>query len=113
MEQADFYVNISPEEAADKIYSAIVQSLSGELLDEYRRAMPGGKKMIMLLFEKYYMRSSNRATLTFLADNMEDRTRIHLSAGGGGQGLLFRFDWGAGGSFINLAKDALKEYICD
>jgi len=113
MERTDLYVNISPEEAADKVYSKIVQSVSGELIDEYRRSMPDGKKMIMLVFEKYYMRSSNRAMLTFLADNFDGKTKVHLSAGGGGNGMIFRFDWGAGGSFMGLAKKALEEYICD
>ena len=61
---------------------------------------------------KYYMRSGNRATLTFLADNLEKHTRVHLSAGGGGQGVIFRFDWGAGASFSTSARDALAEYIC-
>ena len=113
MDKADFYVNITPEEAADKVYSKIVQSVSGELIDEYRRNTPDGRKMIMLVFEKYYMRSSNRAMLTFIADDLDGRTRIHLSSGGGGDGLLFRFSWGANTSFLNLAKKAFEDNLVE
>lgn len=97
----------------EKVKEAVTAGLySGEILDEYVRILPNGKEIIMVLFEKYYMRSGNRATLTFLADNLEEHTRVHLSAGGGGQGVIFRFDWGAGASFSTSARDALAEYIC-
>ena len=118
MEKMDFYVYLSPKEAAEKVKEAVTAGLySGEILDEYVRILPNGKEIIMVLFEKYYMRSrlsarKVRATLTFLADNLEEHTRVHLSAGGGGQGVIFRFDWGAGASFSTSARDALAEYIC-
>lgn len=114
MEKMDFYVYLSPKEAAEKVKEALTTAglFSGEILDEYVRILPDGKEIIMVLFEKYYMRSSNRATLTFLADNLEEHTRVHLSAGGGSQGWIFRFDWGAGASFSTSARDALAEYIC-
>ena len=84
MEKMDFYVYLSPKEAAEKVKEAVTAGLySGEILDEYVRILPNGKEIIMVLFEKYYMRSGNRATLTFLADNLEEHTRVHLSAGGG------------------------------
>ena len=99
-------LHISPKEAAEKVKEAVTAGLySGEILDEYVRILPNGKEIIMVLFEKYYMRSGNRATLTFLADNLEEHTRVHLSAGGGGQGVIFRFDWGAGASFSTSARD--------
>ena len=89
MEKMDFYVYLSPKEAAEKVKEAVTAGLySGEILDEYVRI------------------------LTFLADNLEEHTRVHLSAGGGGQGVIFRFDWGAGASFSTSARDALAEYIC-
>ena len=113
MEKMDFYVYLSPKEAAEKVKEAVTAGLySGEILDEYVRILPDGKEIIMVLFEKYYMRAGNRATLTFLADNLEEHTRVHLSAGGGSEGVIFRFDWGAGASFSASARDALAEYIC-
>lgn len=112
MEKADLYVVLSPQEAAEEVKKAVDGSFSGQILDEYVRILPDGKEIIMILFEKYYMRSNNRATLTFLADNLEGKTKVHLSAGGGGEGMIFRFDWGASASFGELAKSALKEFVC-
>ncbi|MGN0134339.1 MAG: DUF6054 family protein [Anaerotignum sp.] len=112
MEKIDLYVRLSPLEAAEKVKDAVTGTFSGEILDEYKRTLPNGKEIVMVLFEKYYMRSGNRATLTFLADNLEETTKVHLSAGGGSEGMLFRFDWGAGASFAQLAQDALQEYRC-
>ncbi|MGM9916001.1 DUF6054 family protein [Anaerotignum sp.] len=112
MEKIDLYVRLSPMEAAEKVKDAVTGTFSGEILDEYKRTLPNGKEIVMLLFEKYYMRSGNRATLTVLADNLEETTKVHLSAGGGSEGMLFRFDWGAGASFAQLAQDALQEYRC-
>ena len=64
------------KKAAEKVKEAVTAGLySGEILDEYVRILPNGKEIIMVLFEKYYMRSGNRATLTFLADNLEEHTR--------------------------------------
>ena len=66
MEKMDFYVYLSPKEAAEKVKEAVTAGLySGEILDEYVRILPNGKEIIMVLFEKYYMRSGNRATLTW------------------------------------------------
>lgn len=112
MERTDMYVVLSPQEAAQKVKNAVGGSFSGQVLDEYVRSLPDGKEIIMILFEKYYMRSKNRATLTFLADNLEGKTKVHLSAGGGSEGVIFRFDWGAGASFNELAKSALREFVC-
>lgn len=112
MEKADLYVVLSPQEAAQKVKEAVTGSFSGEVLDEYTRILPDGKEIIMILFEKFYWRSNNRATLTFLADNLEGKTKVHLSAGGGSEGMIFRFDWGASASFGELAKSALREFVC-
>ena len=112
MEVADFYVNLSADETASKVFDAVTQSFSGTLLDEYRRTLDD-KKVIMLVFEKYYMRTKNRATLTVAIDNLEGKTRVHLSSGGGGDGMIFRFSWGANSSFLNLAREALASEIVE
>lgn len=112
MEKTDLCVCISPLEAAEKVKDAVTGSFSGEIIDEVRRTLPDGKEIVLILFEKFYMRSGNRATLTFLADNLEGKTKVHLSAGGGGQGMFIRFDWGAGDSFTTLAMDALQGFRC-
>ena len=38
-----------------------------------------------------------------------DVTQVHCAGGGGGEGL-FRFDWGAAGSFEDAVHRALEAY---
>ena len=50
MEKMDFYVYLSPKEAAEKVKEAVTAGLySGEILDEYVRILPNGKEIIMVL----------------------------------------------------------------
>ncbi len=113
MEVIEMRVTLTPSETAevvrDKLAGGIV---SAELLDSYNRRTADGKEVIVRLFERYYMRSSNRATLTLVADNLDGNgtTRVRLSAGGGGNSLFWRFDWGAGESFAQEAANALETY---
>ena len=69
MEVIEMRVTLTPSEAAevvrDKLAGGIV---SAELLDSYNRRTADGKEVVVRLFERYYMRSSNRATLTLVAD---------------------------------------------
>ena len=112
MEVKDFKVSISPREAAEVLEKHMDEDVLGEILDAYELQTEQGE-VVMRLFEKYYMRSSNRATLTFLASNLDGVTHVHLAAGGGGQGMIFRFDWGAGEDFVELAEDALRQYMLE
>ena len=84
---------------------------SGELVDQHILHQPNGDCRIMV-FERYYWRSSNRATLTVTVDNFSGRTRVHSVGSGGGQGAIFRFDWGASSSFAGIPQKALADFLC-
>ena len=107
----DFYVSISPQEAMKLIDNAIVGgSITGEKIDEYINDMGNGTMVAVAVYEKHYYRASNRLTLTVVIDNLRNGTHIHVVGGGGGQGL-FKFDWGASGSFEDTVMDALYKYV--
>lgn len=107
----DFYVSISPKEAVKLIDRAIISgSITGEKIDEYENDMGNGTMVIVSVYEKHYYRASNRLTLTVVIDNLRNGTHIHVVGGGGGQGL-FKFDWGASGSFEDTVMDALYKYV--
>lgn len=111
MDVREFNVTISPKSALEVLQESLIGgSISGAIVDVYERAM-GEYQMIVCVLEKYYMRTSNRASLTVTFDNFGDYTRVHAAASGGGEGIFFRFDWGAGESFVNSMESALKEYI--
>ena len=97
MEVIEMRVTLTPSEAAevvgDKLAGGIV---SAELLDSYNRRAADGKEV----------------PRTLVADNLDGNgtTRVRLSAGGGGNSLFWRFDWGAGESFAQEAANALETY---
>lgn len=113
MERMDFTVSLSPRDAAEKVKAAIEGSFSGKRKDEYCRRLPDGRESVFLLLEKYYLRVGNRAALAFLADDFEGKTKVHLSAGGCGQGLFSDGDFGAGAHFATLIKNVLRDFMVE
>jgi len=103
MEVKDLKVSIAPQEVLELVWQQINNAISAEFLDKYIQETEQGT-VAMGLFEKYYMRSSNRATLTVLATDFDGVTRVHLAAGGGGQGVIFRFDWAQEKTLWNWRK---------
>ena len=66
MEVKDLKVSIAPQEVLELVWQQINNAISAEFLDKYIQETEQGT-VAMGLFEKYYVRSSNRATLTVLA----------------------------------------------
>jgi len=111
MDIREFYVSTSPKQTAELVENAIVHgSYSGKVIDTYHRQVETNE-FIVIVFEKYYMRTSNRASLTLVIDNLEGKTKVHATASGGGEGVIFRFDWGVGNSFVKSLENALEQYI--
>jgi hypothetical protein len=106
-------VSTGVDETAAIIESAVVSgSFTGECIDRHLLETPSGKCMVMV-FEKHYYRVSNRLTLTVVIDDFNKRTRVHYVGGGGGQSMLFRFDWGAADSFSGVVDQALGPYMIE
>lgn len=113
MDQINLRVSLNPKEAGKIIIEDIVEgSISGTLIDEYRRAW-NGKEIVVIVLEKFYYRTSNRASMTVTIDNFGGVTTVHAVASGSSQGAFFRFDWGAGGSFIESVKNALHVHLLE
>ncbi|MEK4484139.1 DUF6054 family protein [Psychrobacillus sp. FSL H8-0484] len=111
MDVREFYVSLSPKAAIDIFQNSLIQgSISGAVVDVYERVV-GEHQVVVCVLEKYYMRSSNRTSLTITIDNLENKTKVHAVASGGGQGVFLRFDWGAGGSFVNTVEKVLGKYM--
>ncbi len=64
-----------------------------------------------LVVEKYFIRNSSRASLSIVISESEfGDTMVEAIGSGGGQGWLFKFDWGAAGSFENKIKTILDQH---
>lgn len=108
------YLSCDVESAAHCVYEEIVSgSISGECIANYTLDGKGSKCTVMV-FEKHFYRSGNRASLTVTVDSIagNGRTRMTAVGSGGGQGIFFSFDWGAAGSFEESARRAVAPYIC-
>lgn len=94
-----------PAETADFLCSGIQNSgMSCELVDFVRR---GG--CTVMVFEKYYWRASNRASLTVVVSGEDGAVTVDAIGSGGGQGPLFKMSWGAEESFAGTVEDLLRD----
>lgn len=86
MDVCDLKVNIKPREAGSLISKAIVAgSISGTFIDQYERIY-GDKQVYVIVLEKFYYRTSNRASMTVTIDNLEGITVVHAVASGSSGG---------------------------
>ncbi len=105
----NFNVNLLPASAMELICKRVTDtSVTGKVVDTHIRKIDD-KELIVLVIEKFYMRSS-RVTLTVTLDNFEGATAVHVVSSGGAAGVI-AFDWGAGESFAATVEDALASYI--
>ena len=97
----------------DQIANIIIRemkdcSISCQLVDSVRRDWDPFTS-IMLVFEKYFMQASNRASLSIMLNQADDIVTADIIGSGGGQGPLFGFSWGAEDSFVATTEDILTE----
>ena len=102
-----FYVNIEPKEALGLIKA----QQTAELIGQEAFDLGDGKYIGILIYEKYYFRSENRAGLTVIVDNINGETKIKSIASGSSKGMIFKFDWGAGDNFALSVYNILREYV--
>ncbi len=81
--------------------------LSCELVDSIYRSA-GNAGIYVMVFEKYYWRASNRASLTVVVSGEGDSVYVDAVSSGGGQGPVFKFSWGAEKDFIGIVAKILS-----
>lgn len=104
-----FKISITPKEAYD-----MLQDLdSAELVYDELKRPAEGKEIAVLVFEKYYFRSENRAALTVIIDNFNGVTSVTAIAAGSSKGIIFNFDWGAADNFADSIRKVFQGYIVE
>ncbi|QRN85428.1 hypothetical protein JR334_10840 [Clostridia bacterium] len=83
-------------------------AISCQLVDSVKRD-EGNCSSMLLVFEKYFMRASNRASLSLMLNQIGDYVTADMIGSGGGQGPLFKFSWGAEDSFVSTAVTILSD----
>lgn len=71
-----------------------------ELVSEIVREM-NDVEIAFLTFEKYYMRNESRVSLSVLICAHNGEIKVDGTSSGGGQSVLFKFDWGSSNNFLN------------
>lgn len=85
------------------------RSSSVELLEAVTRQM-GDVTVHILVFEKFYMRSSNWASLSVIISAEKDVLTVDAMGSGGGQGLIFNLSWGAEEDFVSVVETILEKH---
>ncbi len=81
-------------------------AMSCQLVDRVSRNL-GEITYDLLVFEKYYMRSSNRASLSVCVIGRGAEVLVDAVGAGGGQGVFFKFSWGAEENFVDVVRQIL------
>lgn len=105
-------IGLTPSQAATVLKNQVQASgTSVECVGEYANRATDGREVVLLVFEKYYMRNSSRASLTVVLENVNGQTWVGYTGSGGGQGALLSFDWGTADDFAATVHAALEPYL--
>ena len=93
---------------ANTIMEGVLASgLSCELVGSVSRRM-GGEAIYIMVFEKYYMRASNIASLTAVVTGDGTVSTVDVISSGGGKSPIFKFSFGAEESFVGTVEVILR-----
>lgn len=110
----DFYVSLSPAEVLEVLKKGLCKGFyAAEVLDEQKRITADGKEIILLFMEKYLFNADNVVAMFISADDLEGRTKVHISAASGAKNAHFTHVDGYGDPLAAKARDILKEYKID
>ena len=109
MAAINFRVKLSVRDTLHKIDMEMKEERVHQRLDTIEGQHSAG----LLIYEKYYMRNSSRASLTVYITDFQGETEVEVIPSGGSQGMFFNIDWGAGDSFSESVQRILKEDLID
>lgn len=96
-------------EIAAKLHQAVMNSgLSVELAEE-TRTEHGNMLVLLRVYEKFFYRASNRVSLCIQMIALDNEIVVHAIASGGGQGPIFKMDWGAESDFAYVVVGPLRK----
>ena len=83
--------------------------MSVELVDSSVQKAAGAT-VWLFVYDKYYMRASNRAALTVQVIGGDDYAYVTAIGAGGGNGALINFSYGAEEDFVGTVESLLDQY---
>jgi len=79
--------------------------MSGQLRGEIIHRSQIDTYSYFIVYEVYSFLNGNRMSISIVIHDKEDYTDVHIVSSGGGNGMIFKFDWGAGASFEEGIKN--------
>ncbi|WP_227521594.1 DUF6054 family protein [Bacillus alkalisoli] len=82
--------------------------ISMNLVDESDYAT-GDTKIAVRVYDKYYMRNGNRASLSLTVVGFEEKVYITAISAGGGSGVIFNFSLGAENDMVDIVQRSVEK----
>ncbi len=102
--------SISASETARLIDNEIGElGVSMTLVDRIEKQL-GDYYTYLSVYEKYYYRSSNRASLTILITGNDTESVVDIIGSGGGRGIFLKLSLGAENNFVNGLENILLRH---
>ncbi|MBE5967998.1 MAG: hypothetical protein E7255_13720 [Lachnospiraceae bacterium] len=96
------------EDVIRRLQNAIEASaISMNLVDESYYSS-GDTKIAVRVYDKYFMRNKNRASLSLTAVGNGNKIFISAIGAGGGQGVFFNFSWGAEEQLVDVVRTCIE-----
>ncbi|MBR0598328.1 DUF6054 family protein [Sinanaerobacter chloroacetimidivorans] len=97
------------DDVVNRLHDIIMKSaMSIQLIDQCQYDVQDVKTIVMV-YDKYYMRSSNRASLTVSVIGHGSTVMVCAIGAGGSTGTLFNFSWGAEEDFVSVVERAINQ----
>jgi hypothetical protein len=97
------------DDIVDRLQNDIMDSaLSMNLVDESNYHI-GNTRIAVRVYDKYYMRNSNRASLSLTVAGYGNDIFISAIGAGGGQGVIFNFSLGAEDDMVSIVQESLEQ----
>ena len=104
-----FYVGLGLLQAQNIMEDIIINdSITGKLVDKYEVA-DCENPAIISVYEKFFVKASNEASLTTVIDTHRNFTRIHVVGAAGGSWILNQ-DFGAEKGFEDYISEKMDVY---
>ncbi|NLB20000.1 MAG: hypothetical protein GX829_04010 [Clostridium sp.] len=88
----------------------INSGVSMRLVDESNYTL-GGTPIAVRIYDKYYARNGNRASLSITMAGNDDTIYISEIGSGGGQGIFFYYSLGAENDMVAIVQESVEKII--
>lgn len=97
------------EEVLNRLQNEIINSgMSMELVEESNYSS-GNTNIAVRVYDKYFMRNGNRASLSLTVAGHGNDIFISAIGAGGGQGIIFNFSLGAEEELVDIVRFCLEQ----